>query len=323
MAVTTNTIQTFDRKGLREDLTNLISNIDPTETPFYSNSGRGKCRATLHEWQTQALTAAATNNAKVQGDDWTAFGTRVATVRVGNYTQIAGVNVKVSGTVQAVDEAGRADEMDYQMMLMSKELKRDIEKGILSENAAGSAGNSSTAAVAAGPLAWTKTNVDYYTTDGGNPAWTSGVPSAVRTDGGTLRAFTESQLKSVLALGFSSGAKFSTLMVGPYNKGVFSAFSGVATKTFYTDKAGPTKIIGSADVYVGNFGNVAVVPNLFQRERDAWLIDFNMVSFPFLRPFFTQPLPKGDFDANALICEYTLEVKNEKGLGLVADLTTA
>lgn len=323
MAVTTNTIQTFDRKGLRENLTNLISNIDPTETPYFSNSGRGKCTAVLHEWQTQALATAATNNAKVQGDDWQSFGSRAATVRVGNYTQIAGKNAIVSGTASAVDAAGREDEMDYQMMLIAKELKRDIETGILSANAAGTAGNSSTAAVAAGPLAWTKTNVDYYTTDGGNPTWTSGVPSAVRTDGGTLRAFTESQLKSVIALGYASGANFSTLMVGPFNKGAFSAFAGVATKTFYTDQAGPTKVIGSADVYVGNFGNLAVVPNRFQRERDAWLLDFSMLSFPFLRPFFTQKLPEGDFKANALICEYTHQVKNEKGIGLVADLTTA
>lgn len=323
MAVTTNTIQTFDRKGLRENLTNLISNLSPTDTPFYSNAGRGKCTAVLHEWQTQALASAATNNAKVQGDDWTAFGARAATVRVGNYTQIAGKNVRVSGTAEAVNAAGRDDEMDYQMMLVAKEIKRDIETGILSANAAGSAGNASTAAVAAGPLAWVKTNVDYYTTDGGNPAWTSGVPSAVRTDGGTLRAFTETNLKAVLKLGFDNGANFSTLMVGGFNKGAVSAFSGVATKTFYTDQAGPTKIIGSADVYVGNFGNVAVVPNRFQRERDAWLVDFDMVSFPFLRPFFTQDLPSGDYRAKALLCEYTLQVKNELGLGLVADLTTA
>ena len=78
MAVTTNTIQTYDRKGLREDLTNLISNLSPTETPFYSNSGRGKAKAVLHEWQTQALAAAATNTAKVQGDNWQSFGSRAA-----------------------------------------------------------------------------------------------------------------------------------------------------------------------------------------------------------------------------------------------------
>lgn len=323
MAVTTNTIQTFDRKGLRENLTNLISNLSPIETPFYSNSGRGKATAVLHEWQTQSLASAITNNAKVQGDDWKTFGSRAATVRVGNYSQIAGKNAIVSGTASAVDAAGREDEMDHQMMLISKEVKRDIETGILSAAAVGSAGNSSTAATAAGPLAWVKTNVDFYTTDGANPVWTSGVPAAVRTDGGTLRAFTETILKNVLALGYTNGANFSTLMTGPYNKGVFSGFSGVATKTFYTDQAGPTKIIGSADVYVGNFGNLAVVPNRFQRERDAWLIDFDMVSFPFLRPFFTQKLPEGDFKANALICEYTLQIKNELGMGLCADLVTA
>ena len=318
MAVTTNTIQTFDRKGLREDLTNGIYNLSPTETPFFSNAGRGKCTNVLHEWQTDSLASAITNNAKVQGDDYTAFDSRAATVRVGNYTQISAKTAIVSDTAAMVNAAGRANEMDYQLAKMAKELKRDIEKGILSAAAVGSAGNSSTAATAAGPLAWVKTNVD-KDAGGTNPTWTSGVPSAVRTDGST-RTFSETILKAVLKLGYDNGANFSTLMLGSGQKQTFSTFAGVATKTFYTSAVEATKIIGAADVYVGDFGSIVAVPNRFQRSTDGWLIDFDMVSFPFLRPFSTKDLPPGDYEAKLLRCEWTLEVKNELGLGLCADL---
>lgn len=319
MSVTTNTVQTFDRKGLREDLTNGIYNLSPTETPFFSNAGRGKCTNVLHEWQTNALVAAATNNAHVQGDNYTSFDSRPATVRVGNYTQIAAKTAIVADTVAAVTAAGRANEMDFQMAMAAKELKRDIEKGILALTAVGSAGNSSTAATAAGPLAWVKTNVD-KDAGGTNPTWTSGVPAAARTDGST-RTFTETILKSVLKLGFDNGANFSTLMLSSGLKQTFSTFSGVATKTFYTDQPEATKIIGAADVYVGDFGSIVAVPNRFQRSTDGWLIDFDMVSFPFLRPFSTKDLPPGDYEAKLLRCEYTLEVKNELGLGLCADIS--
>lgn len=323
MSVTTNTVQTFDRKGLRENLTNGIYNLSPTETPFISNSGRGKATAVLHEWQTDALTTAATNNAKVQGDNYASIDSRAATVRVGNYSQISAKTALVAGTVEAVDAAGRADEMDYQLAKMSKELKRDIESACLAP-VAGSAGNSSTAATAASMLAWVKTNVNYYTTDGGNPAWTSGVPAAARTDGGTLRAFAETtHLQPVLSLGFQNGANFSTLMVGPFNKAAVSAFTGVATKTFYTSAPKATAIIGAADIYVSNFGTLAIIPNRFQRERDAWLLDFDMTEIVYLRPFQTKKLPEGDFRAELLLTEWTLKVKNEKGCGLVADLVTA
>lgn len=322
MSVTTNTIQTFDRKGLRENLTDRIYDLSPTETPVLSNAGRAKATSVLFEWQTDALTTAATNNAKVQGDNYASIDSRAATVRVGNYSQISAKTALVAGTVAAVDEAGRADEMDYQLAKMAKELKRDIESAMLNVNAAGSAGNSSTAAVAAGFLAWVKTNVSYYTTDGGNPAWTSGVPAAVRTDGGTLRAIDETITKAVFQLGYANGAHFSTIMTGAFNRGVVSGFTGVATKTFYQSAVEATKIIGAADVYVSNFGSVAMIPNRFQRERDVWFLDFDQINVAFLRPFQTKDLPPGDYEAKLLLAEWTLQVKNEKGLGLAADITT-
>ena len=324
MAAISETIQTFDRKGLRENLTDFIYNISPTDTPFMSNAGRkAKVTATLHEWQTDALDTADTTNAQIQGDDITTFASQAATVRVGNYTQISAKNAIVADTVEAVDKAGRKSEMAYQLAKRSKELKRDMESIFLCSQG-GSAGNSSTAATLASMLAWVKTNVDYddTTTPGVNPSWTSGVPSAARTDG-TNFAISEARLKNVLTLGFGNGANFSTLMVGPKNKALVSAFDGVATKTYYQSAKEQSAIIGAADVYVGDFGTLAVVANRFQRESDGWLLDFSYLNIGFLRPFRTKDLAAtGDAEKRLINVEYTLQVGTELSQGLIADLTT-
>ena len=87
MSVPSNTFQTFQAKGNREDLEDIIYNISPTDTPFMSNAGRGSAGAVFHEWQTDALASASTTNAQVEGDDASAAAI-TATVRIGNYTQI-------------------------------------------------------------------------------------------------------------------------------------------------------------------------------------------------------------------------------------------
>ena len=125
MAVPTNTVETFDRVGIREDLADVIYNIAPTETPFISNAASGTAAQTLHEWQTDGLANAAAN-AQKEGDDY-ALGSRAATTRLNNYTQISAKTVGVSGSDQAVTNAGRGDELAYQLAKLGKELKRDIE----------------------------------------------------------------------------------------------------------------------------------------------------------------------------------------------------
>jgi hypothetical protein len=81
-------------------------------------------------------------------------------------------------------------------------------------------------------------------------------------------------------------------------------------------------IIGAADVYVSDFGEVTVIPNRFQRARDGWVLDFDYVSVDYLRPFATVPLAKtGDAEKRMLIVEYGLRVKHETALGLMADLS--
>lgn len=319
MALITGTATRYDMNGLREDLADIIYDISPTDTPFMSSIGRGSCSQTLHEWQTDELAAADPNNAVLEGDE-ASFATPAATVRVGNYTQISRKTVIISGTLETVDKAGRRSELAYQIAKRGRELKRDMET-ILLANQGGNAGGVGTARRLAGLGAWVKTNTD-AAGDGGDPVYTAGVPNAARTDG-TPRAFTETILKNVIQQVWTSGGNPRVLMVGPYNKTVVSGFSGIATRNFDLSNVSPrpTAIIAAADVYVSDFGVLRVIPNRFQRERDAWVLDFDLLSVRYLRPIQQERLAKtGDAEKRMILAEYTLRVNQEAGLGLAADL---
>jgi hypothetical protein len=320
VAIVTNTFQTYQAKGIREELSNLISNISPEETVFMSNIEKASCSNTYFEWQQDALAAAATN-AQIEGDDLTSFTAVVPTSRIGNYTQISRKDVIIAGTEDsAVDKAGRKSELAYQIVKKGKELKLDMEL-MLCDNVAAAAGATGTARRTAGLGAWVRTNVSLGV-GGANPSAPAPAPAGIRTDG-TQRTFTELMLKDVAAQGWTNGARFDTIMVGAFNKGIISGFTGIATKTFYQSAPKKASIIGAADVYVGEFQTFTVVPNRLQRARDAWFLDHNFCKLRTLRPFNTIELAKtGDAEKRMILVEYGLEVTNEKGLGLVADLTT-
>jgi len=319
VAIVTDTFLTFDAKGIREQLSNTISRISPEDTPLQSNTKSTPVSGTLFEWQIDALRAAAAN-ARVQGGE-AAFVARTPTVRVGNYTQISSDEFLISGTLEAVDKAGRKGEEAYQLVKTAAQIKNDIEF-IAHSNVAGTGGSSAVAPLTATLGAWVKSN-DSVGAGGASPVYTSGVPGAARTDG-TQRAFTEAILKEVVQLGYASGAKFKYLSVGPFNKAAASAFSGIATQTYFQSAAKATAIIGSADVYVTEFGVLSIAPNLFQRERDGWFLDPSMVKFRVLRPYQRVPLGKtGDADKVMIVKEWGLQIENEAGLGLAADLTTS
>lgn len=323
MTIVTNTQTTYAAKSLFEDLEDVIYNIAPTETPVMTGAGRVGVKAVLHEWSMDGLAAAVSTNAVLEADNDPSFPSITQVTRVGNYNQISRKLVIVGGTVEAVDKAGRKSEEAYLLSLRSAEIKRDMEMTINSNQGA-DAGNSTTARKTAGLLAWIKSNTNFYTTDGADPTWTSGVPTAGRTDGGSLRAFTEAMLKDVQSQAWQAGGTGITdLNVGPFNKGVVSGFDGIAVLTQQTNGKAAV-IIGAADVYKGDFGTLKVVPNRFQRERDALLLDYNHVSLFFLRKFRTIRLAKtGDAERMMLLVEWGLKVHNEAGIGGVFDLTTA
>jgi len=313
MAQPTNTFDTYDSVGEREDLSDVIYSISPTDTPFISSAAKTKATAVLHEWQTDSLAAAVTNNAVIEGDEATLDAVS-PTSRLSNSSQIMDKTVVITGTQEAVDKAGRASELAYQIAKKAKELKRDMEATVTG-NIAEVTGGSSTARKMGTLGSWIETN-DVF--GAGGASGTAG--NTARTDG-TQRAFTEAQLKSVIKSVWNEGGEPSMIMVGPFNKQKLSGFTGNSTRF---DAGADATLYTSVDVYASDFGQLQVVPNRFSRDRDAYVLDMNYFAIAFLRDFSMHELSKtGDSEKRQLLVEATLESRNEKASGLVADLTTS
>ncbi len=313
MAQPTNTFDTYDSVGEREDLSDVIYNISPTDTPFLSSAAKTKATAVLHEWQTDSLAAASTSNAVIEGDEAT-LDAVTATTRLSNSCQIMDKTVVITGTQEAVDKAGRASEIAYQIAKRAKELKRDME-AMLTTNNAEVAGNASTARELGSLRAWVATNDDM-----GASGSSGGAGNTAATDG-TQRVFTESALKSVIKSVWNAGGDPTMIMVGPFNKQKLSGFTGNSTRF---DAGADATLYTSVDVYASDFGQLQVVPNRFSRDRDAWVLDMNYWGIAFLRDFSMHELAKtGDTDKRQLLVEATLESRNEAASGVVADLTTS
>ena len=320
MAIVTNTFTTFDAKGIREDLSNIITNIAPEETPYMSNIGRESISNSLFEFQSDTLAAAAANK-QIEGDDVASFDAVTATVRLQNYAQISRKTIILSATEEVVNKAGRRSELAYQIAKRSAELKRDQEFTMLN-GAVAAAGSTSTARGTASLGAWVKTNVDMQT-NGTNPSYTT-LPNSARTDG-NVRTFTETILKNVIQQVWSAGGTPKILMTGPVNKQRVSGFAGIASSRFNINGGEkPATLIGAVDVYVSDFGNVSVIANRFQRERDAWVLDPEYAKMVVLRPYQQIELAKtGDAEKRMLLVEWGHKVLAENAHGLAADLVTS
>jgi hypothetical protein len=318
MAVPSGTTQTYQVVGRREDLTDDIHDLSPTEVPFFSAIGKGTAKNTFHEWQTDALASASGDNKVIEGDD-PANDSITATVRLGNYTQLSDKVIQVASSQRASLNAGRGDELSYQLMKRSKELKRDIETRITG-NYASAAGAAGTARECAGFEAWIQTN-DSRGAGGANTAFSAGIQAAA-TDG-TQRVYTETLLKDVLQLCWENGGDPSMVMVGAFNKKAMSSFAGIADQIRDTGNKRAT-IVGAADVYVSDFGQLDIIANRFSRSRSALVVDPSMWKLAYYQRFKTEDLAKtGHADRKMLSVEYTLESCNEKASGCVADLTTS
>lgn len=313
------TYQTYTSIGMREDLSDVIYSISPTDTPMMSSIGKTKATAVLHEWQTDSLASATLSNFTVEGAT-ASDATMSPTTRIGNRTQIAQKTVKISGTLQSVDKAGRKSEKSYQLAKASSEIKRDMETSLLSNQIAAN-GDSSTARKLGGLQAWLSTNFD-----GGTSGVAGSLGTTARTNG-TNRTFTEDILKVVVRKVYAAGGNPKVLMVNPAHKQLVSAFTGIAAQRFMAPSNAPTTILAAADVYLSDFGTISVVPNRFMTstnscDETAFVLDPDMAAIAYLRPFQTNELAvTGDNESTQLLAEYTLEVRNEAAHGIIADIT--
>ena len=317
MAVPSNTYMRYTSIGVREDLSDVIYDISPTDTPIMSSIGKTKATNTLHEWQTDSLAAASTTNALIEGDD-AAAASISPTVRLTNFTQIVGKTVQVSGTLEAVDKAGRKSEKSYQLAKAASELKRDIE-AIITANQAKTNGQATTTARKMGALlSWITSNVSKGSA-GTNP---TGDGSDVRSDTTTV-TFTEAMLQTVVQEIFSEGGTPKLLVVPPGLKATVSGFTGIAAQRYVTG-AEPTTIVAAAGAYLSDFGLISIVPDRFMRTRDALVLDPEYAALAYLRPFQTNDLARtGDSDKTQILAELTLEMRNEKAHGGIFDIKAA
>ncbi len=318
--------------NVREDLTDVIYNISPTEVPFQANSGRGNADQTLHEWQIDELAAVDLGNAAIDGAD---FGTDSSdpAQRIGVYMQISIKYIAVSRRANIVNKAGRKSELAYQIAKKGKELRRDVE-GISTNNQATLAGNSTTASLTAGLGAWIKTNTSRGV-GGADPALsgtTFGQPTTAATDG-TVRDLSETDILQILREAYIEGGNPNMMMCGPTVKQRFSNYMFTASARIATQRQdqgpvnrGGVSVVGAVDVYVSDFTVIDVVPNRFQRERDFWILDSEYWEFSYLDGYKTETIAKiGDAERRHILVDWGLSSNNEAASGVVADIdeTTA
>ena len=321
MAVLGGAFETYDAEGLREDLLDVIYNIDPVETPFMSGVGRGSCSAVQHEWQTDVLDTAAFN-AVDEANDAT-FSEPAATVRPHNFNQISEKTIAVSGTMEAVDKAGRGSELSYQLARLSKSLKRDMEFTV-TQNQLIENGASGTPRQLASYEDWITGSVANRASDGADPVVTAGTPVEGATGNptdGTVRPLLETFLKSVIQNVWNNGGNPSLIIAGPFNKTVISTFSGNSTRF---DTGEDKRLVSAIDIYVSDFGDHRIVPDRFNRDRTVLVVTPELWSIDYLRPFAQKPLATtGDAQKRLLNVEFTLRSSSRIGSGVVADLTTS
>lgn len=317
MAQPSNTFDTYDQVGIREDLTDIIHDVSPTDTPFYSSVAKTTATNTYHEWQTDALRASA-SNAHIEGDDTTA-SSRTATVRLGNYTQIFKDAIVIPRTARSVNTAGRGDELDYQMIKVGRALRLDVEKALLAINAR-VAGNSTTARELAGVPTWLTSNVSLSTA--GSPAVATGDGTDVPTNG-TQQAFTQARMDTVLQSMWenSNGSNMITVMLNAFQMTKALGFTGNNNQRA-TIPANRNAVANTIEVYMTPWGEVDFVMSREIPARNVYALDLTMWKVPVLDGFQTEDLAKtGDSERKQMVTELTLECCNEAASGAVFDCT--
>ena len=315
MALPTNTLATFEAVGNREDLSNIIYDVSPTETPVLSSIPKTKATGTKHEWITRALAAASGSNFVLEGDDATTDAANTNT-RVINYRAISDKVARVTGTQEAVNKVAVKSSMALEMEDKMKELKRDVETIILQNNAY-VVGTDTTAPEAAGLQAYVKTATDIAS----DATASAGNGSTAHTDG-TARALTESMFESVLATAWTNGGMPSLGVSNAFQKRKVASFSGSASKQL--DAMGK-KVVNSVDIYIDPLGSeIRMVPDRYCPTDVVFFIDPAYLKFATLRDFSSWDLAKtGDSIRKQIIVEYTLEVCNEKAHAGIYDLTAS
>jgi len=298
MTPPTNIFQTYAAKGNREDLIDIITNISPTKTPVLSMTESVRAYSTLHEWQTDALTAPTANSA-VEGDDSSAAAV-TATTRLVNDTQILTKNFVISGTQEVVRKAGRSSEIGYQVQKLTKELATDIEYALVINTTAATGSAVTTARTMKGIAGWVVTNIGSATAN---------------------RALTSALLDANLQTIWAAGGDPDVILSGGAQK---IAIAGFTSNTRYIS-AEAAKVVNAVDIYQSSFGTLKTVLSHVMNTTLAntlFALDMSYWRKAWLRPVALSELAKsGDARKFQMVAELTLESLNEKASGTLTQLT--
>ena len=323
MAVVANTFVSTSARGNREELSDVVSRITPEDTPIYSLIEKESFKTTHPEWETDVLAAPAANIIP-EGDEYT-FSATTPAVRLGNYTQIMRKEGIISGTQDATDNAGSVEQVRYQKLKKGIELRKDVEFSIVDANASVAGATRRSGSLST----WITSNASRGGS-GSNGGFSTSTNLTVAPTNGTQRAFTKTLTDTVMQQGYTSGANFKHLVVSPYVKSVFVTFmsdTNVAAFRYAASNGKNNSIVSNADVYEGPFGKVMVHPNRVMAgaaglARNAFFIDPEFLCFGWFRKIAEdkEVAKTGDAKKFVILGEGALKVKNEAGLGVVADL---
>lgn len=295
---------TYDQVGIKEDVSDVISNISPTATPFQSLVKTERVSNTVFQWQEDELASVAFENAKVEGFTATDDTLSSTTMRQ-NYTQIMAKVINISATSDAVSTYGRAKETAYQLAKKSAELKREFEFHLVGKAQDADGGNSSTARTFANAFGADVDSDDV-------------IDASVTVDANG--ALTEQDILDVNQDLYEAGAEASYIMVKPADSLIVAGFAAASGRT--RDFGATKGIVNAVDLYVSPFGEQKVIINRFIKATEALVFDPKMWSIAVLRPWTREMLAKaGDSERHLIVGEYSLKHKNYKGTGRITGLT--
>jgi hypothetical protein len=307
-------VTTYDVQGKPRDLSEIIYDISPTDTPFLTMCKRAKATQTIHEWTTDALAAPA-DNAWIEGAETNVFeGSAVEEKH--NHTQILKKAVQVTGTAQAIKEVGVANQYRRQLAQRMKELKKDLEYALLA-NQIDNAATTATARKLRGLPCFIDKNVDL---GAGGAVATAAAPVTA----GTLRALDEDMLRDVIRQCYEAGGNVDRIMSAPIIRSQVSKL--LRSDDNRTDNIKNTEVTATVEVYVSDYGNIKIIPNRVQAnvpysKSAIYLLDPEYWAVAYLRSFREEQLAKtGDSMKGHIIVEPTLEARQPDSSGMIADL---
>lgn len=298
---------TYDQIGRVEDVSDVISTITPTKTPFLTSIGTGKKpKNRVVQWQEDELASAA-DNAVIEGAD-APDASQTATTMRSNYTQIMSKAVKVTGTSEVIELYGRSSELAYQLAKKGKEIKRDLEHALIGRVNNATVGSDAAARRFGNLLGTDANSVAMMHTD------------LVSLNGGTPRAFSETLLLGTMQDVYDANGDFTTVMIKPSDSLIAANFAYATGRQ--RDMGNEGKIVNAVDGYKSPFGEAKFVLNRFMKTTEALVYDPDNMKLRWLRKWSRTLLAKtGDNEKHQLLGEMTFTHANYKASGRIGDLS--